>query len=288
MRQPRLNLGKINYLNCWPIFRQLPEALSSDCFNLIAGHPTELNHGLQNGEIDISPSSSMLLAQNPNEYFILPNISIASINEVRSVILLSRYPLADLSHATIALTNQSLTSIFLLKIILLHLLKFNPDQITFTNEEFSPINPHQDAALVIGDQALKFYHNPPTGYNVYDLGRLWHKFTGLPFVYALWIGRKEALPEKKQTIIDLSRALNSIVASLPDQLESLTTAALTEIGSESGLTSTQLLAYWQLAISYGLDRQALAGLNLFYSLARETGLIDQVPALNFFPTSNLQ
>jgi len=76
---------------------------------------------LKNGEIDISPSSSMLLANTEkDDYFILPNITIASQTEVRSVILLSRSPLAELNHKTISLTSHSLTSIFLLKIILFH------------------------------------------------------------------------------------------------------------------------------------------------------------------------
>ena len=284
MSEPQLNLGRIDYLNCWPLFQQLPAILDSNRYNLISGHPARLNEGLKNGEIDISPSSSMLLANgNSNDYFILPDISIASLTEVRSVILLSRLPLAELNHKTISLTSHSLTSIFLLKIILFHFLELDPDTVTFTTAEFTPADHLKDAALIIGDQALKLYHNPPPGYIVYDLGKLWHQFTNLPFVYALWIGRKSAISRKSQSIIDLHRALTEIVAALPDKLANLTTAALAELVNTAEISPPQLLTYWQQAISYDLNQQALTGLRLFYNLAYEINLIKQVPELTLFP-----
>lgn len=285
MSAQKLNLGRIDYLNCWPLFQQLPAVLKSNRYNLISGHPARLNAGLKNGEIDISPSSSMLLAKaDAEEYFILPDITIASLTEVRSVILLSRQPLAELNHKTISLTSHSLTSIFLLKIILFHFQKLDPDTINFTTGEFAPADQLTDAALVIGNQALKLYHNPPADYIVYDLGKLWQQFTNLPFVYALWIGRSRALNRQSQAIIDLHRALTEIVAGLPDKLADLTAAAQTaEVVSETEISPAQLLSYWQQAISYDLNQQALAGLNRFYTLAYEMNLTDRVPALKFFP-----
>ncbi len=285
MPHSKLHLGKINYLNCWPLFNQLPKLLNPERFNLISGHPARLNTGLKEGQIDISPSSSMLLAADDtdNDYFILPDITIASLTEVRSVILLSRRPLAELTPGTIALTNQSLTSIFLLKIILFHFQKLNPDKLTFTTCEFSTDNFLPDAALIIGDQALRLYHNPPPGYQVYDLGRLWYEFTGLPFVYALWIGRKSALENKRGAIADLYHALKEIIAGLPDKFAGLTAQALTETRNSDVITPSQLTSYWEQALSYRLEQKSLAGLELFYQLARELGLIRQVPKLEFFP-----
>ena len=284
MSPAQLNLGRIDYLNCWPLFKQLPQLLDNNHYKLIAGHPARLNQGLKNGEIDISPSSSMLLANgDSDDYFILPDITIASLTEVRSVILLSRTPLAELQQETISLTSHSLTSVFLLKIILFHFQKLDPDTITFVTDEFNPADNLKDAALIIGDQALKLYHNPPPGYTVYDLGQLWQQFTGLPFVYALWIGRNDAIKQKSRLIIDLHRALTEIVAALPDQLADFTAAALRENSSKTDISPAQLLSYWQQAISYDLSQPALTGLNLFYDLAYEINLINRVPKLKFFP-----
>lgn len=284
--QPQLNLGQIDYLNCWPLYHQLQKTLDNHLFTLRPGHPAQLNQGLENGEIDISPSSSMLLAVSPkSDYFVLPDIAIASLSEVRSVILLSRRPLSELNGCSISLTSHSLTSIFLLKIILFHFQKLASDKITFTTEEFNP-KQDREAALIIGDQALELYHNPPAGFRVYDLGRLWYQFTGLPFVYALWIGRKKNLLKKSRAIIDLHQHLNDIVTVLPEKFADLAGLALAKLEKDTTITPPQLLTYWQQAISYRLDRRALAGLDLFYQTAKDLGLIDKVPQLEFFPDPN--
>ncbi len=281
--RPQLNLGQIEYLNCWPLYQRLHEDSIGNLFTLISGHPAQLNLGLENGEIDISPSSSMLPAVSPiNDYFVMPGIAIASLNEVQSVILLSRRPLSQLNGCDITLTSHSLTSIFLLKIILFHFQKLDPKSITFSTEEFTP-DQTGEAALLIGDQALELYHNPPTGFKVYDLGHLWHQFTGLPFVYALWIGRKAALKKKSQAVIDLHQRLTEIVAELPEKLAELAVLTLAKKGKKTTLDASQLLAYWRQAISYKLDERALAGLNLFYRHANDLGLTDKVPELDFFP-----
>ncbi len=283
---PQLNLGQIDYLNCWPLYQQLQESTNNSPITLRSGHPAQLNQELENGTIDISPSSSMLLAVSPkSDYFILPDIAITSLTEVRSVILLSRQPLSELNGCSISLTSHSLTSVFLLKIILFHFQGLAPENITFTTQEFNS-DQTKTAALVIGDQALALYHEPPTGFKVYDLGRLWYQFTGLPFVYALWIGRKKALQNKKPAIIDLHQRLNKIVPALPKKLNRLASLALAERRGKSSITPSQLLAYWQQAISYKLDRRALAGLDLFYQTAKVLGLIENIPQFYFFPDLN--
>ncbi len=280
---PQLNLGQINYLNCWPLYHQLQEVSNDSRFALKPGHPAQLNQELENGELDISPSSSILPAVSPkSNYFVMPDIAIASLTEVRSVLLLSRRPLSDLNSCCISLTNQSLTSIFLLKIILFHFQKLDPKSITFATKEFSP-HLTLEAALVIGDQALELYHKPPPGFRVYDLGRLWYQFTGLPFVYALWLGRKPALKEKSQAVINLHKHMTKIATALPEKLTDLAASIILQRGERTALTPSQILAYWRQAISYKLDQRALDGLDLFYRTAKDLGLINKVPELDFFP-----
>ncbi|MBN2808161.1 MAG: menaquinone biosynthesis protein [Deltaproteobacteria bacterium] len=288
LRPAPLNLGRIDYLNCWPLYHQLQKRADGKLFQLHSGHPAALNQGLETGAIDLSPSSSMLPAVSPAcDYFIMPDIAITSLSEVQSVILLSRRPPVQLTGCNIALTSHSLTSVFLLKIILFQFLGLAPQSLSFGTEELTgkefTASPAVEAALIIGDQALELYHNPPAGFQVYDLGRLWHHYTGLPFVYALWLGRKAALTEKSQMIISLHRHLTQIAAELPGKLSQLTASALAEADRKSTISPSQLLAYWQAAISYRLDTPALAGLKLFYQYARELNLIDQVPELDFFP-----
>src|ERR1041385_4606347 len=47
-----------------------------------------------------------------------------------------------------------------------------------------------DTALLIGDPAMKI---PRDQFRVFDLATLWHEFTGLGFVFAMWMARTDSL-----------------------------------------------------------------------------------------------
>ncbi len=281
----KLVLGRIDYLNCRPLYTALQRLATADYFTLVVGNPAELNHGLKTGTVELSPSSSILPATDPeHRYFHLPGIAIVSLLQVQSVLLLSRKEPEQLEGARITLTGHSLTSIYLLKIILGRFYRLDLRHIEFTTGEFdmpkgSSPKTECDAALVIGDRALRFHHHPPAGYQVYDLGRLWHDFTALPFVYALWLGRCDLKARKKEQLERLHSDLEEICRRLPEQLEPLSRAA----AAESGFTAAEILSYWQEAISYRYDDAAAAGLQCFYRLAAELKLIPKIPVLVPFP-----
>ena len=220
-----LSIGEINFLNCLPLFSLLKKEFPGNHCRYTAGNPAQLNRMLADGRIDISPSSSMEYALRPERYFMLPRLSIASTKEVRSVLLLSRNPIESLANTTIALTSQSLTSIYLLKIILFHFYQLDHQTIRFTTMEGSQSDKFPDSIMLIGDQALHAFCRTPPGYRVYDLGRLWHQFTRLPFVYALWIGRRDLAEEKLQLIHELAARLRQLKALLPAHLDTMLTEA---------------------------------------------------------------
>jgi chorismate dehydratase len=274
-----LSIGEINFLNCLPLFSLLKEESPEKDYHYIQGNPAQLNQMLATNHVDISPSSTMEYALRPEHYFILPQISIASMREVRSVLLLSKNPIESLTNTTIALTAQSLTSVYLLKIILFHFYRLDSRTINFITAEFNGNNTLPETALLIGDQALQVFHQTPPGYRVYDMGSLWYQFTNLPFVYALWIGRKEMEDEKLNHISELSTRLYRIKKVLPEHLATLLTAAgrrYPDIPEEA------ILKYWREAISYELNVREKQGLILFYTLAHQLGLLEKVPTLNFF------
>lgn len=274
-----LSIGEISFLNCLPLFSLLKKKFPATNYQYFQGNPAQLNRMLSTNLIDISPSSSMEYALRPDHYFILPHISIASTKEVRSVLLLSRKPIEDLANITIALTAQSLTSIYLLKIILFHFYRLDRRTIQFTTAEFNADDKLPDAALLIGDQALHAFCQAPPGYRVYDLGRLWYRFTHLPFVYALWIGRKGLEDEKLEQVNKLSTQLRHLKALLPEYLPTL----ITDVSQQyPEIPVETILHYWQEAISYELGAREEQGLILFYTLAQRLGLLEKIPALNFF------
>ncbi len=262
---PRLRVGRIGYANCTPIFMALEEQSGGAVAEMVNGVPTELNAMLAAGAIDISPSSSILWLENPEEMTFLPDLSISSIGAVESVCLFSNKPLEQLGGATIGLTGASATSKILLKILLQ----------TFAGVNASYVDAGEgmggDALLLIGDQALK-ERIAGKWLHVYDLGELWLKATGTPFVFALWTGRRDRLEEKRELIGDFYRKL---VSARQLAYRSYPRYAQTA-GETQWMGPEELVRYWG-TISYDLTAWHLQGLKRFASEAVKIGAIDSVP-----------
>lgn len=181
----RLKIGWIEYANVYPIFYVLQkEGLLTEDVHLVKGVPSQLNWALRNNLIDISPSSSAEYLLNKQLYDYIDGICISSKEYVGSVLFFTDHDLERLDGSKILLTDQSATSHFLLRIILEKFIGLSPFYVissaAYTGESF----------LLIGDDALR-YRKLNNGKRVYDLANLWYQHTGLPFVFALWIVRKE-------------------------------------------------------------------------------------------------
>jgi len=275
MEKKMLRIGEINYLNCTPLFTTLRSNFQDSEYQFVTGSPSELNAKLRSGELDICPSSSIEYAQNPDLYLILPDLSISSKGPVRSVLLFSKLPIDSLDGVSIGLTGESETSVILLKIILS--LKYS-----FANSYYKVkasgqnLSSNHDALLLIGDKALSEASKGNDGH-VYDLGELWYEFTGLPFVFALWLLREDAVSNSAAAAHLLHARL---VSSKHIALESFAAIAAT-LKQNIWTNSSFLIKYWNV-ISYDLTNEHIEGLKLFYRYAAECGFIESEPHLRIF------
>jgi chorismate dehydratase len=268
-------IGQIDYLNCVPIFNEFRRRHETDC-EFVRGVPAELNRLLAAGEIDVSPSSSFEYGRCAERYLLLPELSISSISAVKSVLLFTRRPLPELAGAPIAITSASATSVALLAILLRRCFDMVCPLVISSAGSLAQAN--EEALLLIGDAALAEVAKADD-WHVYDLGELWWEFSGFPFVFALWIVRRSAYERDPQGISRLGRwfreAKEDAYASygrLANQYEG------------KGLKASALLDYWQ-TISYDLTDDHIRGVQLFFRLAAEDGLIGQSPHLEFVPRS---
>ena len=194
-----LTIGIIDYLNVEPLYYRLEERLADKGVAFVRGVPTELNRALAAGEIDLAPISAIAAAQLADRVAILPDRSIAAIGAVKTVLLFSW--MADpreLNDVRIALSEESATSVELVKILAEHFWRVRP-RYTSEPQDLAQMLRRSSAALLIGDGALvESAHRreiPGRGQPyAFDLGDEWLKWTGLPFVFALWVARREALP----------------------------------------------------------------------------------------------
>lgn len=257
-----INIGEIQYANVYPIFHYLKQ-VNNPNFNFIRGVPSYLNKMMVEGVIDTSALSSIIYARHSDKFLIIPDISISSTKEVKSVNLFSNRCKDELNEAKVFLTEESGTSIILLKIILE---KFWKIEVKYTNDQSEA-----DACLYIGDKALFGYYNSSFKY-IFDLGKIWYENTGYPFVYALWLLNKN----KKDEVGDFVETLIKIKSRSKDNL-----SALIDKYIFNGLTSYQIIDYWE-TIDYNLTDKHIKGLLLFYRFARELGAIKDMPPLNFY------
>lgn len=268
----RLRIGQIDYLNCLPIFEEFIASHGSDTIT-VHGVPSVLNRMLSAGEVDVSPSSSIEYAKGWEHYSLLPHMSISSMGPVRSVLLFSKVPIDSLDGCEIALTADSDTSVALLTILLRRRYGFRND---FTRVKVECLDEvvHQ-SVLLIGDKALR--ESRRDGWFVYDLGQLWWEFTGLPFVYALWIVRRDACdgsPEEMRMLAQWFREAKERACH--------SFAVIASRCSNGILSQTELVDYWNL-ISYDLSSRHIEGLQLFFRMSAEEGIIPCQPGLSFFP-----
>lgn len=274
MDKPRL--GHINFINCLPLDWGLTEGGLGAGLEVHPAVPATLNRLVVAGDLDVSPVSSIVYAQNPDKLLLLPGLSISAPGALQSIVVVARKPLVELDGRPVALTAKSATSHGLLKIILKKAYGVEPVYSVSPLTLAEGVLDGADAALFIGDDALFAYHNRRDGLLYYDLGAEWRKLTGGAMVYALWVANRgfaARRPDLMQLVYDKVRA------GFAYGLAHLEAAAAARAG-RTPLTAAQVVRYIGL-LDYRLDEAHRQALTNYYRLAAELGLIPSVPHLDF-------
>lgn len=270
-----LSIGHITYANCAPFFSHLREVGFEG--EIVPGVPSRLNQMLAEGFLDLSPSSSFEYARNWRDYLLLPGHSISTFGPVKSVLLFSEAPLDQLEGASIALTGESATSVNLLKVLLQEFVGLRNIGYALPQKPVEEQIAEGRPGLLIGDRALKTAMAKGAGGGIYDLGELWCRYTGLPFVFALWILRLDSARRQSQEIRTLQLQLNNSRQRAFSSLENLAKRT----PERAWMPEDQLVDYWR-CMSYDLDAIHLEGLRLFCRLCLKHGLLEEMPEFAFF------
>jgi chorismate dehydratase len=193
-----MKLGRIGYINCAPVYGAIDRGivpLPRSC-ELVTGTPAELNDLLVAEELDLSVISAIEYARHSKDLVLLPDLAISCDGPVRSVALFSKRPVQDLGTRTVLLSASSRTSVALLELLCREVWRIKP-HLAEARAEAQDLGslatlPHE-AVLVIGDAALALAARRAYPHR-YDLGEEWKRWTGLPFVFAVWAARRVASP----------------------------------------------------------------------------------------------
>jgi chorismate dehydratase len=262
-----MKLGRIPWINCYPVYAAIDRGLVGVPAELVSGTAAELNDLLAAGELQVSVVSAVEYARNAAGYHLLPDLAITSDGPVHSVALFSRRPLVELDHRTILITASSRTSVLLLDLLCRHRWGVRPNFATARAEaadlEGLARLPH-DGVLVIGDAALLLRAQGRYPVRV-DLGEAWKKWTGLPFVFAVWAARRDAGGASVQAV---HRGLLESRAWGLAHLDELAQEAHRRTGVAEP-TCREYLGDLDYALSY----RHLAGLTDFFRRLAQEGLV---------------
>jgi chorismate dehydratase len=267
-----LRISAISFLNTAPLMWDFEHGDAAKDFSIEYTIPSACAAALAANEADIGIIPAFTYAQIPG-LVILPNIAIASKDWVRSILLVSKKPIEDIR--TVAADTSSRTSVALTQVLLT---KFfgGPRELKPHPPQLEQMLREHDAALLIGDPALQV--PPNTGYHQYDLAHIWRERTGLPFVFAVWAVRLDALTRKPEGL-DIAKVFQQ---SRDHGLEPQNLDLLAkEWAPRIGLTEDDVRSYLTQNIDYYLDRQNHRGLKLFLQYAHEIELIPAIPELRF-------
>ena len=280
-----MRIGRIPYINCYPVYGAIDRGVVPLEGSLVDGIPSALNARMAAGTLDISVVSAVEYARDWRRYLLLPDLAISCDGPVRSVMLFSRRPVRELGGRRVIVSRSSMTSVALLELLFEHVWRVRPEFVA-GDSELADVQrfgeePHE-ARLVIGDAALTLLQGRTSRWGgvdypvVHDLGAEWKAWTGLPFVFAVWVALRT-------TPVARSLAAHAALISSRDWGLAHLPQLADQAAAHTGVPVADCLAYFQ-GLDYGLGYEHLAGLTEFF---RRLVVAGRVPngSLAFLPAA---
>jgi chorismate dehydratase len=259
-----IRLGAVSYLNTRPLVHGLERR--TDRFMLRFDVPAKCAELLHADEVDLGLIPS--IEYPGHDYRIVPNLSIASDGPVASVAVFTKVPVERIR--SIALDTSSRTSVALLRVLSARWFGIEPTLVSMP-PDLTRMLTECDAALVIGDNAL-FTDHDAHGVEKIDLGEEWIGMTGLPFVYAFWAGRQGIVGAADAAALQQAR----------DEGVKATATIGREAFPDSPEKAARADSYLRENVKYALGEAEVAGLQRFYDLAAELGILSQAETPRFY------
>lgn len=291
-KMTKLRISIVEYLNTAPLVWGFTEGPLTDKYDLSFTVPSLCAEALRQGAADIAIIPAIEY-QRIGGIVALPGMAVAAKGEVRSILVVAKKPI-DMAKK-IALDYSSRSSAALVRLLAKDLWKIQPEFIE-TAPDPSEMLKHADAALVIGDPALRvalkmealnskvpsdeaccqgdFEDMPVPGHEtvfIYDVAYQWEEMTGKPCVLAIWAGRRDAITPEVVADFQASKQYGL------DRFREIAEAASVKLD----LPPRALERYLTDNINFDLDEENLAGLRLFFEKAAAAGLIPRNRPLEF-------
>jgi chorismate dehydratase len=274
----RLKISAISYLNTAPLMWDFEHGEagrgSGIDFDISYTIPSACAEALRSGTADIGIIPAAAYTTVP-DLVIIPDVAIAARRTVRSILMVSKSPVGEWSTKvrTVALDTSSMTSVALAKILFAKWFG-GARGYKLMAPDLEAMLSACDVALLIGDPALQVDR---TRYFTLDLAEEWVKHTGKSFVFAFWAIRRQAITGRNGAEIAKVFQQSRDHGVSPKNLETIAQTWAPRLG----LTIEVVRTYLARNIHYYLDPPCLEGLELYYRLGAELGVLPLAPELRF-------
>lgn len=268
-----LRFGRTSFLNAWPLDLGLSLSLREVILQRVRGVPSYLNRLMAEGKLDLSLLSTVELLRFPGRYRVLRGAAVGSRGPVGSVLFFGRKSPEEMGGERVLLPRDSSTSIALLRLLFRRLWKVEPVFSLFPGPpSLEPMLSRGAGALLIGDEALRVSLRRPDLVQA-DLGGVWFRWTGTPFVFSVFVLRKELVRENPGLPGRLEEHLPGAAGRGREALRPF----LPALARRLGISPADLEDYLSLRVSYRFGPEERRGLALFFRFLREERLV--VPAV---------
>jgi predicted solute-binding protein len=289
----KLRISIVQYLNTAPLVWGFTNGPLHGKYDLSFTVPSQCAEDLRCGRADVAIIPAIEY-QRIDDLVVLPDMSIASKKQVRSLLLISKKPVREIR--SLALDRSSRSTQALTRILCAEKWAIAPNFIEAA-PNLTEMLTQSDAALLIGDPALRISlwiekESQPGAEGeticpasvlgitssellyVYDVVGEWRSLTGLPAVLAVWAARRDV-------------ATSDVTADFVDSRD-FGLAHISEISFDAAreleLPAPALESYLRRNIDFSLDAENLRGLNSYYEYSARLGLIPQAKPVEWAET----
>ena len=280
----KLRISIVQYLNTAPLVWGFTNGPLRGKYDLSFTVPSQCAEQLRTGQADVAIIPAIEYQRIP-DLAILPDMAIASKKQVRSLLIIAKKPIEQVT--SFALDRSSRSTQTLTRILCAEKWKIAPEFFESPPDLSAMLN-QADAALVIGDPALRVavgiekdsrpgvagqticsaatlgIAGPELLY-VYDVVSEWRTLTGLPAVLAIWAARQDVVTPELSADFLASRDFG--LSRIPE--------ICFEAARELELPQRTLESYLRDNIDFSLDEENRRGLELYFTHAARLGLVPQ-------------
>ncbi|QDU33676.1 Chorismate dehydratase [Poriferisphaera corsica] len=263
-------VGCVSYLNSKPLIEGLEDITGVGVSYRV---PADLIEELEEDKVDIALCPVIDYFRSQEDLVMVPSSGIGCAGQTLTVRLFSRVPIPEITE--VYADTESHTSVALLKVILQKTFHIKPKLVSYIAKDRKAdgkdaIDP--EAMLLIGDKVV---NDAPCGCaykHQLDLGQAWWEMTGKPFVFALW------MTKKNKSLGQLPLILSEIQIKNSGRIKELAE----KYAEPHGWPMDWAERYLGEILKYPIGQKELEGIKMFAEYAHELGLITELKKMTIY------